>query len=62
VTEDEVNAAIDRHLGLHQELRVYYVVDGYKAILEHEEAYGGKISEGYGQTVIGALRDLAAKL
>lgn len=48
---------IDRCLGLHEDLTVIYVVDGYDAIL-HDERFDNIRIEGHGATVADALAAL----
>ena len=53
---------IERVLGLHQELRIIYVVDGFSAEIFHEEAYGKVIAEATADNIFTALVDLDRKL
>jgi hypothetical protein len=49
---------IERQLGLHQDLDVIYVVDGYEAIITNEGGYPEQQYSGEGETIDGALADL----
>jgi len=50
----------DRLLGLHQDITIIYVVDGYSATFNTEDAR--TVMEGRGLSVIEALRDLEEQL
>jgi hypothetical protein len=47
---------LDQKLGLHYEITVWYVVDGYEARFEHERT--GVVKQAHGQTVIEAILNL----
>jgi hypothetical protein len=60
VTELQFNVKLDNleeYTGLHEEIRIYYVVDGYQA--EFQEQDGDKtILSVHGKTIIEALQTL----
>ncbi len=53
---------LDKQLGLHQRLKLLYVVDGFDAELSNEEGYPRQEYEGHGETIETALAALDQKL
>jgi hypothetical protein len=53
---------IEDLLGLHQELHIIYVVDGFDACLRNEDGYPEFECWGHGETISRALEHLNANL
>ena len=53
---------LEHHLGLHKNVTILYVVNGYDAILYAEEGYPEITIVGHGETIAQALQNLDLNL
>lgn len=59
---DRACSDISVAMGLHRNLEVWYVVDGYEAMISHDDGYGPIVFKAHGNTIQEALLKLAAML